>query len=372
MTIDRKPNGDYVFEKKNAKLTAFVLAFIAGTILVGILVGVRVFIPRENKDGTKKERMSPVFFLLAPLGGLAAGFLSAKRVQDISILVSKNDVDVTVGKKHGTYPVSEYICPDMKRNGNSGYIMNLVFKNPDEDAYHDLFIPLPGLSRQDLLEISDHIIEWQKKMNGWTEESASFAGKEYSMKSTASGPEKNILFAMGAVACMCIFVLVTMIVFTVTGRFPRSTGIYGIAMASVALFGFIGMSFYIMKKTNAGKQEGISITFGESSLKILNSEFSHGEIKELYMTPPYLESVRYEVTYTSSSAQPPHDERMIVIRSMNSEKPQYFYAGDRPYPGYSEESVSENAPCRYPALYARMKEYCEQHNISFSEFQIPN
>ena len=373
MVIDRRPNGDYVFEKKNTKVKAFAYAFIAGTIMVVMLLGVRFFMPGEKKDGTPKERMSPVFFVLAPLGGLVGGLLATKRVQDISILVSQNDVDVTIGKKHGTYPVSDYICPELKKGGNNSvYILNLVFKNPDPDAYSNLYIQLPGVNRQDVLEVSDHIIELQKKMNGTIEEHASFAGKEYSMKPTSAGPEKNFKFAMGAFMVMEVFVLGAMIVLTVAGKIPVSYGITGIVLAGLAFLISIGSVLYIMKKMYSERQEGVSITFDDSSLKILRSEFSHGEIKELYMTPPYLQSIRSEVTTSSSSVTSIHDERRIIIRSMNSEKPQSFYAGDRPYQGYSEESVSENAPCPYPAIYARMKEYCEQHNISFSEFQIPN
>ena len=113
--------------------------------------------------------------------GLILGIRRAFITKDVRIEITDEEVDVTVGSAHGTYPIADFTRYLKCTSSGSKARMKreLCFRDPEDEEEGELFINLPDISESLFRDIIDAICVKRNIASGKTGEYVPFEGDTY-------------------------------------------------------------------------------------------------------------------------------------------------------------------------------------------------
>ena len=325
---------DIVIDNKNAKLKTFLIRSGIGMFISILFIGFIAFAVAVSDIKKLTDNIDDVAMIgvIAAVVSLCIGAWYAFKTKNVCVKISRNQVDVTVNKAHGVYPLEDYNGFKLSKNASG---KELVFANGD-DPDNSLYIALPVNLKQ-FIRISDAIQIAKLETYGGYEQRDAYKDDVYKR---TPGPDsyKGVIAALIIGMAIDIFLAA----FFVLKGFdnPRRIVIFYLCVLFFLVLFMIFICILVIKIQNK-KRSVRTIEFGDRALIINDMDFSYIDIERICMTPPYLHHF---------SAH----HRKLSLKLFDSEKPLIFYVGNRPDDEYQEDS-SEGCSCSYPELYARVK-----------------
>ena len=347
-------NGDEVFERKNAKLKAFVLHGILFFVTFSILS--MSWLKPEGKSAHRILLQVLLSLGLSLIVAMAFGLYYAVKARNIRVVVGKTDVDVTVGKAHGEYRIEDFLGYEKEPVKGIEQNYRIVFQDPE--GGNDQRILLRGLSSTLFTKLVDAITLRKAELSEETLEYIPFEGDTYKGAESGSNAKQVLKIFWGMTVFSAFFAAVVCI-----ARFATNwlAGTMGAILVSLVLLAFIStflISVYFTKRLKKEDYDDImELSLGEKSLTINGKEYLFENILSIHMTSPVLTKIFEE-----------HRDFKMEVRG--EPETVWYYVGKRRAPSETEAVVSQGRSCEYPALYARIEDLCRDRGIKFIEKQM--
>ncbi len=375
------------YENIHAKRKAFLRSFIAVFVLFAIITLTRL------PGHTEKLAVKLCAFAAAAFTiGLIMGIYSAVKAADVKIVIGDETVDVTVGKKHGSYPLEDFERGESKAAGNAyKRTYSLIFHDSsiEPEIYNnsrdDLYILLPGISGKLFEKIADALSIRKHLVHLSYEESiplAPFVGNVYKNREEETGLSTLIKLYVGMTIIAALFV-VSAVVLYVIDFFTLFYSLLIACCGTLALILSAGFLIMLIRREKNGSVNYLrSIEFGIDSIRINDGEVINlRDVASVYITQPYLENMEFS-------------KRVLVIEPLllkgmsgnalkdvgldaggrltdgaDSRALLTYVIGNRPSPSGSERLLAEGCSCEYPALYARICRLCEKNFVLVRDYR---
>lgn len=336
---------EIVFENKNAKVKAFLTPVI-GSVILYLIYG----IPRMlMKDPSSISRYAKVFlFLLGAflLIGLLAGLYSAVKIKKMRITINDEGIDVIKGKSHGFYPLETFIkCQrETQSAGRSVKVVKSLVFGGEEGL---LYIDCDGFSDSEFLRMSDAISIRKHDVSVCDEDSDEQLSDGRYVGTYELAFPSALLKLSGFFGVAILFVWGAAIYLISKSGLDRSM----IILLGLITFGtlstivlFLSLFLYYKKQGNNVIK---SLQIGLIELKVNDDTWIINNIRDLYITPPFLTEVA-------------GDHRVLVIKVRDSSQVKKYIIEQKP------KTYNANDP--YIQLYKSIVDMCESHGIHINVF----
>lgn len=330
-----------VFEEKHAKIKSFCFNFIVLFPLLLIALAVRTGL-RHKYDDIQD------FLVLVLSTAVVAAFLAlyrATQAKNYNIVITADQIDVTIGKKHGVYNVIDFEgITNQYSNSEKKRSMDLVFDNQDEGDDEILLIDVSGIPGRVVHKIADKIFERQDDgTEGYeplTESVYTCVPDEHSIRLLK---RMMIIFIVMIAAGAC-FILMML-------YFLKSLGVllyFLVALESVGVIVGVITIFFLKKDIRRFLK---TLSYNDTELKINEDTILVDNISEVKMTRPNEKG---------------YEPCALKFKFKDSGKSVRYNVSRKLLRGGFERDRSAGCSSEYPCLYLAIKDLCSRHGIRFN------
>ncbi|MBO4688501.1 MAG: hypothetical protein J5636_08320 [Clostridiales bacterium] len=366
-----------VFENRDAKKRGFLMNFCIATP-VFLMFTISGILEKSDNGFNQPVGIWIVAIAIPVIIGLILGIRRAFITKDVRIEITDEEVDVTVGSAHGTYPIADFTRYLKCTSSGSKARMKreLCFRDPEDEEEGELFINLPDISESLFRDIIDAICVKRNIASGKTGEYVPFEGDTYKGKtffeSEGSSTKMALLLCVGGgIFCMAVLALMTYL-----KVFKPALGIFMCIMVGLYMIvgGIVGLVYVGRHNRKLDESQLLHLSFHDAFLKINEDTHNYSEIDTIFMTDPSLPEISddtRDLRLTLKSGGKP--VRYIVGYRPDTGKPEktgYEDNSDDPQTEEkTEESLAEGCSCEYAALFARIRKECEAKGVGFTVFK---
>jgi uncharacterized membrane protein len=334
--------GHYVFREEHAKIRCFFSSFPIVFIVLLVILEMRFMLDPEYG-------LDWIFclFLAAAAAVLAVviSFYYASRSKNYKIVLTDSQVDITVGKKHGSYSVADfegalrqYVGSENKRS------LNLLFKDPDDSVGKCLFVDVSGIPGIVIELLADKMYEFQ---DDGTEGYEPFKEHVYMVE-----PDKDVSFSIKNITGL----LIALIVIAVTASvllllFVKDMGIRKYLLVSAETIGVILATVMIFGMRRITRSRMKTLSYTDEVVTVNDKMFAVDNISSVEMTVPNVRGDEF-------------CEFNLTLK--DSGKKVSYFTCKRIIPGSTEEFRSMGCSSEYPCLYLAIQDLCNRHGIKFN------
>ncbi len=329
--------GEIVFENKHAKLREILRSMIGAVLLTFVCCSSSLLTRR------KSVYIYLIFFGIVLLIGMMIGLSSAVKMKKMRIVVNDNGIEVTKGKAHALYTYDDFVRCQQERRTEK--VINSLVINGDGEL---LYVDCEGFSNREFLRIADAIrIRKHEMSEVYDGRQDLLPNGNYSGSYELRFPKvlmygNMFLVVMTLLMWGLVFIMLLLTGLSVTVRLI----IILASLSTVLTLSYLTLLYVHHRKQKKSVIKELQID--QSNLVVNDDILNFDEIRNVYITPPYLIKVVSE-------------NRVLKIRKKGESRYKSYIVEKRPATIESTDT--------YYQLYNRLVDACERHGISISMFE---